>query len=236
MDNSQHAHPTSDSILEDVNGPAAAQCPFSSGALKQSAGGGRTNREWWPNQLKLNILRQHASLSNPLGEEFQLRRGVQEARPGGREAGPVCPDDGFAGLVAGRLRPLRPACLSGWPGTAPAPTASATAAAARLRRPALCAAQQLARQRQPRQGPPAAVAHQAEIRPENLLGRPDGARRQLRPGVDGTSKRSALPGGREDVWEPEQDIYWGSETEWLATSATPATESWKTRWPPCRWA
>ena len=55
----------------------------------------------------------------------------------------------------------------------------------RLRRAALRAAQQLARQRQPRQGAPAALAGQAEVRPEDLLGRPDGLRRQLRPGVDG---------------------------------------------------
>ncbi len=34
------------------------------------AGGGTKNRDWWPNQLKLNILRQHSSLSNPMGEDF----------------------------------------------------------------------------------------------------------------------------------------------------------------------
>ena len=57
------------SILYDLNEPAA-QCPFSTGALKQSAGAGRTTRDWWPNQLKLNILRQHAAFSNPLGGNF----------------------------------------------------------------------------------------------------------------------------------------------------------------------
>jgi catalase-peroxidase len=46
------------------------KCPFSGGALKQSAGSGTHNRDWWPNQLKLNILRQHSSLSNPMGETF----------------------------------------------------------------------------------------------------------------------------------------------------------------------
>ncbi len=55
----------------------------------------------------------------------------------------------------------------------------------RRRRPALRAAQQLARQRQPRQGPPAALAGQAEVRPEDLVGRPAGLRRQRRPRVDG---------------------------------------------------
>ena len=45
-------------------------CPFHGGALKQSAGSGTRNRDWWPNQLKLNILRQNSSLSNPMGEAF----------------------------------------------------------------------------------------------------------------------------------------------------------------------
>ncbi len=47
-----------------------SKCPFSGGALKQSAGSGPRNRDWWPNQLKLNILRQHSTLSNPMDEAF----------------------------------------------------------------------------------------------------------------------------------------------------------------------
>jgi catalase-peroxidase len=47
-----------------------SKCPFTGGALKKSAGSGPSNRDWWPNQLKLNILRQHSSLSNPMGEDF----------------------------------------------------------------------------------------------------------------------------------------------------------------------
>ena len=46
------------------------KCPFTGGALKQMGGGGTRNRDWWPNQLNLNILRQHSSLSNPMGEDF----------------------------------------------------------------------------------------------------------------------------------------------------------------------
>jgi catalase-peroxidase len=45
-------------------------CPFIGGALKQVAGGGTRNRDWWPNQLNLSILRQHSALSNPMGESF----------------------------------------------------------------------------------------------------------------------------------------------------------------------
>lgn len=49
---------------------SVAQCPFHGGALKQSAGGGTRNRDWWPNQLRLNILRQHSELSDPMGQTF----------------------------------------------------------------------------------------------------------------------------------------------------------------------
>ena len=48
----------------------AAKCPFSGGMIKQSAGAGQVNRDWWPHQLKLNILRQHSELSNPLDKDF----------------------------------------------------------------------------------------------------------------------------------------------------------------------
>ena len=47
-----------------------SKCPFHGGVLKQSAGNGTRNRDWWPNQLKLNILRQNSSLSNPMGDHF----------------------------------------------------------------------------------------------------------------------------------------------------------------------
>ena len=52
----------------DVNGEA--KCPFHGGALKQTAGGGTRNRDWWPNLLNLGVLRQHSSMSNPMGEDF----------------------------------------------------------------------------------------------------------------------------------------------------------------------
>jgi catalase-peroxidase len=56
------------------NPKAEGKCPFSGGALKQSAGNGPRNSHWWPNQLKLNILRQHSSLSNPMGEAFDYAK------------------------------------------------------------------------------------------------------------------------------------------------------------------
>jgi len=48
-----------------------SKCPFHNGTMKQNvAGGGTRNHNWWPNQLKLNILRQNSSLSNPMDKDF----------------------------------------------------------------------------------------------------------------------------------------------------------------------
>ena len=52
-----------------------AKCPF-----HHSSSASATNRDWWPNQLNLNLLHQHSSLSDPMGEGFQLCGGVQEPR------------------------------------------------------------------------------------------------------------------------------------------------------------
>ena len=46
------------------------KCPFSSAALKSPVAGARTNADWWPNQLSLNILQQHSERSNPMGKAF----------------------------------------------------------------------------------------------------------------------------------------------------------------------
>jgi catalase-peroxidase len=51
-----------------------AKCPFSSGAVKHAAAGTPTNATWWPNQLNLKILHQHSPLSNPMGEEFNYAK------------------------------------------------------------------------------------------------------------------------------------------------------------------
>ncbi len=47
-----------------------SKCPYLGGVLKDAAGGGNVNRDWWPNQLNLNILRQHSSLTDPMDEDF----------------------------------------------------------------------------------------------------------------------------------------------------------------------
>ncbi len=156
------------------------KCPFSG-----SAHSGTSNRDWWPNQLNLKRPAPEPARGRSDGRGVRLRRGVQDARPRCPEEGHRGGDDDVAGLVAGRLRPLRSALHpDGVAQRGHLPHQRRPRRRGR-RRAALRAAQQLARQREPRQGAPAAVADQAEVRPEDLVGRPDGLRRQLRPGVDG---------------------------------------------------
>ena len=121
----------------------------------------------------------------PDGRGVRLRRGVQDPRPRRGDPGPARPDDRFAGLVAGRFRPLRRPVHP--PGLAQRRHLPHHRRPRRRRRraAALRAAQQLAGQRQPRQGAPPAVADQAEIRPQALLGRPLRPRRQRRARIDG---------------------------------------------------
>ena len=46
------------------------KCPVMNGAGPHTAAGARSNRDWWPNQLNLQILHQNSPLSNPMGKEF----------------------------------------------------------------------------------------------------------------------------------------------------------------------
>ena len=69
--------------------------------MGSTAGGGTSNRDWWPNQLNLKILHQHSHMSNPMGEEFNYAEEFKKLDLAGREEGPLCADDRLAGLVAG---------------------------------------------------------------------------------------------------------------------------------------
>lgn len=60
------------------NQPSGAKCPFSSTTINQTAGGGTKNSDWWPNKLKLNILRQHSNLSNPMDVSFDYAKAFSE--------------------------------------------------------------------------------------------------------------------------------------------------------------
>ncbi len=161
------------------------KCPITGTSGRTTAGRGTSNRDWWPNQLNLGILHQHAPAVQSDGPRLRLRRGIQEARPGRAEEGPLRADDRLAGLVAGRLGPLRrPVHPHGLAQRRHLPHRRRPRRR-RHRQPALRAGQQLARQRQPRQGAPPALADQAEVRQQDLLGRPDDPGRQLRARVDG---------------------------------------------------
>lgn len=61
-----------------MNDTSVAKCPFSGGSTTQAAGGGTRNRDWWPNQLRLNVLRQHSALSNPMGPDFDYAEEFQK--------------------------------------------------------------------------------------------------------------------------------------------------------------
>jgi catalase-peroxidase len=74
MENNTSSIQSTHSTNGSTNGNGASKCPFSGGVLKQSAGASPTNRDWWPNQLKLNILRQHSTLSNPMGQAFNYAK------------------------------------------------------------------------------------------------------------------------------------------------------------------
>src|ERR1700744_90369 len=59
--------------MENNNSNDISKCPFPHGGLKNNtgfAGAGTRNRDWWPGQLKLGILRQHTSVTNPMGADF----------------------------------------------------------------------------------------------------------------------------------------------------------------------
>ena len=102
---------------------------------------------------------------------------------------------------------------------------------------ALRAAQQLAGQRQPRQGAPAALADQAEVRPQDLLGRPDDPHRQRRAGVDGLQDLRLRRRPRGHLGAGRGRLLGHREGKWLARRALQRRpRSRRTRSAPCRWA
>jgi catalase-peroxidase len=185
-------------------------------------------------QLDLTVLHHHSHLSNPLEEDFDYAGSSGPSTSTSLKRDLLQSMTAIAGVVAGRLRPLRPALH-------PHDVACRRHVPHRRRprrwrrRPAaLRAPQQLARQRQPRQGAPAALADQEEVRPEDLLGRPPGPGRQRGHGIDGF-KTFGFGFGRPDVWEPE-DIFWGPEDTWLGDERYSGDRELAVRSAPSRWA
>ena len=213
MDNSKTAPPPENSILYELNEPAA-KCPFSGGAMQKSAGGGRSNRDWWPNQLNLNILRQHADLSNPMDKDFNyaeefksldlhtVKHDLFELMTNSQDWWPA--DYGHYGPFfirmawhsAGTYRigdgrggsgsgTQRFAPLNSWPDNAN-----------------LDKARLLLWPIKQKYGKKISWADLMILAGNCAL-------------ESMGFKTFGFAGGREDVWEPSQDVYWGSETEWL---------------------
>ena len=123
--------------------------------------------------------------------------------------------DHLAGLVARRFRPLRPAHdPNGVARRGRVPHSGRPRRRGR-RHAAFRAAEQLARQPRPGQGAPVVVAGEEEVRPQDLLGRSDDLRGHVALEAMGFTTLG-FGGGRVDVWEPDDDVYWGPEHAWLA--------------------
>jgi catalase-peroxidase len=193
----------------------AAKCPFSGGGMqKQSAGGGIRNHDWWPNQLKLNILRQHSSLSNPMGESFNyaeafnsldfaaVKKDIYELMTTSQDWWPA--DYGHYGPFfirmawhsAGTYRiadgrggggsgTQRFAPLNSWPDNGN-----------------LDKARLLLWPVKQKYGKKLSWADLMILAGNCAL-------------ESAGFKTFGFAGGREDVWEPAEDIYWGPETVWL---------------------
>lgn len=197
-----------------TNGTSAGKCPFLHGTLNQSAGGGTRNRDWWPNQLKLNILRQHSSLSDPMGEGFDyakefksidykaLKQDLLELMTKSQPWWPA--DYGhygpflirmawhsagtyriYDGRGGGGTGTQRFAPLNSWPDNAN-----------------LDKARLLLWPVKKKYGKKLSWAD-LMILAGNVALESMGF------------KTFGFGGGREDVWEPQEEIYWGAETEWL---------------------
>ncbi|MEY4696711.1 MAG: hypothetical protein RIT14_1139 [Pseudomonadota bacterium] len=192
----------------------AGKCPVMHGAAKHSTSGVRSNRDWWPNQLNLRILHQHSALSNPMGPDFDYAKAFGE----------LDLDALKADLVA-----LMTDSQDWWPADyghyGPFFIRMAWHSAGTYRTG------------DGRGGAGAGTLRFAPLNswPDN--GNLDKARRLLWPikqkygnAISWADlmiltgnvaletmgfKTFGFAGGRADVWEPEEDIYWGSEGKWL---------------------
>ncbi len=199
--------------MSDNNGDIS-KCPYLNAAKTQTAGSGTSNRDWWPNQLKLNILRQNTSKSDPMGKEFDYAKEFKNLD---------------LKSIKKDLVELMTASQDWWPADyghyGPFFIRMAWHSAGTYR------------VTDGRGGAGSGTHRFAPLNswPDN--GNLDKARLLLWPIKQKYGKKISwadlmilagncalesmgfetfgFAGGREDVWEPEQDIYWGMETEWL---------------------
>lgn len=191
-----------------------AKCPFHGGALKQSAGGGTSNRDWWPNQLKLNILRQHSSLSNPMDEKFNYAKEFKSLD---------------LKKVKKEIFSLMTTSQAWWPADyghyGPFFIRMAWHSAGTYR---IADGRGGAGAGQQRFAPLNSWPDNANLDKARLLLWPikkkygnkiSWADLMILAGNCALEsmgfKTFGFAGGREDVWEPQEDVYWGAETEWL---------------------
>ena len=191
-----------------------AKCPVMHGAVTRNSGGGTSNREWWPNQLNLNILHQHDKKSSPLDADFNYREAFSKLD--------------YAALKKDLLA-LMTDSQEWWPadyGHYGPFFIRMTWHAAGTYRTA-----------DGRGGGGTGAQRFAPLNswPDN--GNLDKARRLLWPikkkygqniswadllilagnvAIESMGgKTFGYSGGRDDIWAPEEDIYWGAEGEWL---------------------
>ena len=73
MNEQEHASKSNGANTNGHTESSEGKCPFSGASLSGTAGAGTGNRDWWPEKLNLDILRQHSNLSDPMGEDFDYR-------------------------------------------------------------------------------------------------------------------------------------------------------------------
>ena len=204
------------------------KCPF-----RHTVAGAPGNADWWPNQLNVRILRQNSPQSDPMDKEFNYAEEFKSL-----DLNAVIKDlhalmTDVAGLVAGRLWPLRWAFHSDGVARRGYVPHRRRSWRRRSRAAAIRAAQQLAGQRQPRQGAAAALADKGKVWPENLLGRLDGSGRQRRARVDGLQDLRLRRRTRGCLGA--RGAYWGPERKWLETNVTAATVNSQIPWALFKW-
>jgi len=191
-----------------------SQCPFMGGAVKTSAGGGTSNRDWWPNQLKLNILRQNSDLSDPMGGDFDYKEAFKSLD--------------FAALKAD-VNALMTDSQEWWPADyghyGPFFIRMAWHSAGTYR---IGDGRGGARSGSQRFAPLNSWPDNTNLDKARLLLWPikqkygrkiSWADLMILAGNCALETMGfetfGFGGGRPDVWEPEEDIYWGPETDWL---------------------